>query len=137
MTVRDLARLGQLLIQDGQRGNHQIIPTFWIEDMLHAGSAQAWAEGSFVEYFPGLPIRYRSQWYVLDDAAPLLFGLGIHGQNLFVDQANAIVIAKVSSQPLPLDPELNSLTMRAVVAIRCYLTQHSGGGGEPTGPRGP
>ncbi len=127
VTVRDLARLGQLLIQDGQRGNRQIIPTFWIEDMLHTGSAQAWAEGSFVEYFPGLPIRYRSQWYVLDDAAPLLFGLGIHGQNLFVDQANAIVIAKVSSQPLPLDPELNSLMMRAVAAIRCHLTQHTGG----------
>ena len=121
-TVRDLARLGQLLVQDGRGGDRQIIPRFWTDDILKGGSARAWARGSFAEYFPGLPIRYRSQCYVMDGADPLLFGLGIHGQNLFVDRQNAIVIAKVSSQPLPLDPALNSLTMCAVQAIRQRLT---------------
>ena len=121
-TARDLARLGQLLVQDGRGGDRQIIPRFWIDDILNGGSARAWARGSLAEYFPGLPIRYRSQCYVMDGADPLLFGLGIHGQNLFVDRQNAIVIAKVSSQPLPLDPALNSLTMCAVQAIRQRLT---------------
>ena len=31
--------------------------------------------------------------------------MGIHGQNLFVDAANEIVIAKLSSQAMPLDME--------------------------------
>jgi len=38
-------------------------------------------------------MRYRNHWYLLDGDAPLAFGMGIHGQNLFVDRANEIVIA--------------------------------------------
>lgn len=121
-TVRDLARLGQLLCQQGRRNDHQIIPSDWIDDLYNGGSSQAWAQGSFAAYYPGLPVRYRSQWYVLDGPAPLLFGLGIHGQNVFVDRRNSLVIAKLSSQPLPLEPELISLTMRAVQVIRQRVT---------------
>ena len=50
-------------------------------------------------------MRYRSGWYVIDDAPQILFAMGIHGQNLFVDRANRIVIAKVSSQNQPIDPQ--------------------------------
>jgi hypothetical protein len=66
-------------------------------------------------------MRYRSQWYVQDGAAPLLFGLGIHGQNLFVDCGHEIVIAKVSSQAIPMDRERITHTMRGVAAIRSFL----------------
>ena len=48
-------------------------------------------------------IHYRSKWYVLRGAAPLMFGVGIFGQNVFIDRKNQIVIAKFSSQPLPMD----------------------------------
>ncbi len=123
VTTSDLARLGQLLIQDGRRGDRQIIPSAWIQDMWQSGDAEAWNQGSFAAYFPGSQIRYRSQWYVLDENDPLLFGLGIHGQNLFVDRKNEIVIAKVSSQPVPLTSGLISLTMRSVAAIRQHLLQ--------------
>ncbi|MCH2203138.1 MAG: beta-lactamase family protein [Fuerstiella sp.] len=120
-TVRDLARLGQLLSQNGQRNGRQILPAGWISDLYSGGSSLAWAQGSFAAYYPGLPIHYRSQWYVLDGESPLLFGLGIHGQNVFVDRTNALVIANLSSQPLPLNPKLISLTMNAVKAVRQQL----------------
>jgi hypothetical protein len=68
-----------------------------------------------------LPIRYRSYWYVLEGQAPLAFGMGIHGQNLFVDRRNELVIAKLSSQAIPLDPLRMSLTMRAVSELRKFL----------------
>src|SRR5437660_973375 len=60
---------------------------------------------TLVGYFPGMPIRYRSQWYILEGEAPLIFALGIHGQNLFIARKNELVIAKLSSQALPLDAE--------------------------------
>jgi hypothetical protein len=67
-------------------------------------------------------MRYRSQWYILEatgkNEAPLIFGLGIHGQNLFIDRGNELVIAKLSSQALPLDAARIGLTMRAVSQIR-------------------
>ena len=115
-TLRDLARMGQWLM-DERRG--------FLED-LRRGDAAAWTKGDLAQYFPGLPIRYRNQWYVLDGgqdekAAPLYFGLGIHGQNLFVDPANALVIAKFSSQATPLDAPRIALTMRAVSQLRKRL----------------
>jgi len=122
-TVRDLARVGQLVVDAGARGRTHIVPAAWIDDMIDNGDAAAWAAGNFARYYPGAPMRYRSQWYVEDGAAPLLFGMGIHGQNLFVDRAEQIVVAKVSSQALPLDPDRITLTMRAVARIREFLAK--------------
>lgn len=113
VTARDLARVGQWMIEN---------PTAWIDDIEKNGERKAWDAGSFVPYFPGLPMRYRSQWYVLDGEAPLLFGFGIHGQNLFVDRRNELAIAKLSSQAMPLDAARIALTMRAVSQLRkCLL----------------
>ena len=66
-------------------------------------------------------MRYRQQWYTLEGAAPLVFGWGIHGQFLFVDRANQIVVAKLSSQAAPIDVARNTLTLRAVSQLRKFL----------------
>ena len=120
-TVRDLARVGQLMIDGGARGNRQVVPESWIDDIMRRGDPQAWAAGNFASYFPGLPLRYRSQWYVRDGEAPLLFGLGVHGQHLFVDRGRGTVIAKVSSQALPLDGDRITVTMRAAAVVTEFL----------------
>jgi CubicO group peptidase (beta-lactamase class C family) len=111
VTLHDLARVGLWLIEER--------PDF-LRD-LQQGDAGAWAAGDLAHYYPGLPLRYRSQWYVLDGEAPLFFGLGIHGQNLFVDPAHEIVIAKLSSQAQPLDAACIGLTMRTVSQLRKLL----------------
>ena len=125
-TARDLARVGQLLVDDGVCGGRQIIPTAWIGDITRNGSEKAWAAGVFAPYFPGRKMHYRSKWYVDVDEAPLLFALGIHGQYLFVDRRNRIVVAILSSQPNPLDPGMISLTMSTVAEIRRVLPLDAG-----------
>jgi CubicO group peptidase (beta-lactamase class C family) len=117
VTARDLARVGQLIVNGGRRGKSEVLPAAWIDDIARNGDAAAWAAGSFVEYFPGLPLRYRSKWYVLDGKSPLLFGWGIHGQHLFVDRARQVVIAKLSSQALPVDVKRMALTVRTAARI--------------------
>jgi CubicO group peptidase (beta-lactamase class C family) len=111
-TLRDLARAGQWLIESGAD---------FLNDVEAAGDAGAWARGDLARYFRGLPMRYRSQWYMLEGEAPLFFGWGIHGQFLFVDPANRIVIAKLSSQAMPVDVARNELTLRAVSQLRKLL----------------
>jgi CubicO group peptidase (beta-lactamase class C family) len=120
-TTRDLARVGQLISNQGARGTRQIIPESWIADIYENGDTDAWNAGSFLEYYPGAVMHYRSKWYVEHGPKPLLFGLGIHGQNLFVDRANDIVIAKFSSQAPPLDVGLIAGTSAMVAAIRKAL----------------
>ena len=65
-------------------------------------------------------MHYRSQWYVLRER-DLALALGVYGQNIFVDKANEVVIAKVSSQTPPLDKDLIDLTITFVEAMRDAL----------------
>jgi hypothetical protein len=52
----------------------------------------AWEGRSTV--FPGMPMHYLSKRYVLRGGKPMLFAVGVHGQNLFVDRQNEIPIAR-------------------------------------------
>ena len=54
----------------------------------------------------------------IGEGAKIIFGLGVPGQHLFVDIEKELVIAKFSSQPLPLDKEMIQLTTRWVNALR-------------------
>ncbi len=120
VTAADLARVGQWIVDGGYPARS------WIDDIEGNGDAAAWDAGGFAPYFPGVPMHYRSKWYVHRGAAPLAFGFGIHGQNLWVDRANRIVIAKLSSQALPLDARLIGLTLREVLRIRTLLLSRPG-----------
>jgi CubicO group peptidase (beta-lactamase class C family) len=120
-TTRDLARLGLLITEGGSYAGKEIIPSWWIDDILNSGDARAWDEGDFTKYFPSMPIHYRSKWYVLRGQAPVMFGVGVFGQNVFIDRRNRIVVAKLSSQPLPMDEQQILLTMQGIAAIRNYL----------------
>ena len=73
-----------------------------------------------ISYLGERPMHYRNQWYVLRDR-DIAFGLGVYGQNLFVDRANEMVVAKVSSQPPPLDKRLIDLTIGFIEAVRDQL----------------
>lgn len=120
-TAMDLARVGQLLVQRGVREGRAVVPAAWIDDIERNGEASAWEAGSFGPFYPGRKMHYRAKWYVEHGPRPLLFGMGIHGQNLFVDRARQLVIAKFSSQALPLDEGMIGLTSRAVDAIRRFV----------------
>ena len=121
-TTRDLALVGQLVAQEGAREGKQIVPAAWIADIATQGDAEAWNAGNFAPFFPGVPMHYRSKWYIERPGASadgaMLFGIGVHGQNVFVDAKRELVIAKFSSQALPLDDARMALTARWVAAVR-------------------
>src|SRR5262249_46443481 len=120
-TVMDLARVGQLMVQGGKRDEARVIPEQWLDDVIARGSAEAWNSGDFVHLFGTMPMHYRSKWYVVRGEQPLVFGFGIHGQHLFVDRANELVIAKVSSQATPIDEKRIALTMQGIAALRRHM----------------
>lgn len=119
-STMDLARVGQLIAQNGRRDGTSIIPPRWIEDVWGGGDPRAWEAGDLTSYFGNRRMHYRNKWYVLRER-DIAFGLGVYGQNIFVDRANELVIAKVSSQAPPLDENLINLTIRFVEAISDYL----------------
>ncbi len=102
-TTRDLARVGQLIVQGGARDGVQILPESWLRDIAENGDRQAWRDGDFYEDFGKLDMCYRSKWYVREADNPMIHGLGIHGQYLFVDPVRELVIALFSSEGKPMD----------------------------------
>ncbi len=122
-TVRDFARLGQLVARNGRRGSRQIVPEAWIDDMAQNGDREAWNKGAWTQgSYAGLNMHYRSGWCVFNDEPKTLHATGIHGQNLYVDRTNDLVVAKVSSWADPSDYPRARLVQRAVAEIRrCLL----------------
>jgi hypothetical protein len=52
--------------------------------------------------------------------------MGMHGQNLFVDQASRLVMAKLSSQSSPVELPAWTLTPQALTELlRCLLGQNA------------
>ncbi|MBC9879894.1 serine hydrolase [Bradyrhizobium sp. INPA01-394B] len=109
MTPRDLARIGEMMRLGGVVNGRRIVSQEWIADLINNGSAEAWAQGKSTEWLPNG--RYRSKWYQTGEASKAFFALGIHGQWLYVDPAAEMVIAKFSSQPVPVSNDMKRLNL--------------------------
>ncbi|KFY01580.1 hypothetical protein V490_00844 [Pseudogymnoascus sp. VKM F-3557] len=128
VTLRDFARIGQLVLENGYRGSSEVVPSSWISDIIEGGDCDAWNRGPWAAGFSRIyrQMRYRSGWYVVDDEPICLFAMGVHGQNLFVDQVNRLVVAKISSQKKRNDYRAIGLTHAAIAEIRrCLLESGS------------
>jgi CubicO group peptidase (beta-lactamase class C family) len=115
MTPRDLARIGEMMRGGGAVNGQRILPEDWIADTIHNGSAKAWQQSKSVEWLP--KGRYRNKWYQTGEANEAFFALGIHGQWLYVDRSAEMVIAKFSSQPLPVSNEMKWLNLSLFDAV--------------------
>ncbi|MEE6165196.1 serine hydrolase [Mycolicibacterium sp. 120322] len=118
-SLRDTARFGELL----RRGGDHIVPRAWIDDALTgaADSRDAFANSPTDTGLPGG--MYRNQFWVPYPDRRVLMCLGIHGQLIYVDFDRAVVVAKLSSWPTPLDPALDAATLAladtAADAVSC------------------
>ena len=105
VTLRDLARFGDMVRLQGKANGRQIIPAGWIKDIFSDGSEEAWRKGEMTGLLP--KARYRSKWYVPLDVPDTLIAIGIHGQWIYIDRNAGVTIVKLSSQPLPVDDPLD------------------------------
>ncbi|RWO61256.1 serine hydrolase [Mesorhizobium sp.] len=106
VTPRDLARIGEMMRQGGIANGRRIVPEAWVRDTVSTGGdAEAWQRGTMAFLFP--KGRYRNKWYQTGAASGAFCGIGIHGQWLYVDPKAEVVIAKMSSQPEPVDEPLD------------------------------
>ncbi len=80
-TARDLARFGQMLIDDGMAQGRVVVPAAWLDDVRspEPGVREAFARTDNEPVLPGG--WYRTQfWVIPGPGGPVLVCLGIHGQ---------------------------------------------------------
>jgi CubicO group peptidase (beta-lactamase class C family) len=88
-TLRDYARFGQFLLEDGVIGETRVLPEGW---MATAGQPKVVA---------GKEIEYGYMLWPLHDNS--YAAIGIFGQFVFVDPDRDLVVAMWSAQPKPVD----------------------------------
>ena len=78
----------------------QVFPENWIKDILNSGSNKKFSLDGHYDIFPeGL---YRSKWYRPYTSRNVLFGLGIHGQWIWIDFDKELSFVCLSSEPKPI-----------------------------------
>jgi len=94
-TLRDTARVGQLILNRGKVGNRQVIPEDWIDDILDQEG-----DASLPRLSPeSINPYYRSFIWGLGDNQGTVYAAGVHGQFIYVSPSTGVVIAMYSSWP--------------------------------------
>ena len=103
VTLRDLARFGRMLLNDGVGADgSQLVPRAWIEDIRRGGEPGTDFTDVPSAHSPG---TYRNQFWVTGDEHGCFFGTGIHGQFVWMNPATDTVVAKLGSLPLADDDD--------------------------------
>lgn len=98
-TARDLARVGRLVLDGGVAPGGRVVSDAWTRAILAGGDRDAMTYEGFTAAFPGG--SYTRQWWCMGNARGNVSGIGIHGQNLWLDPRTDSVIVKLSSWPEP------------------------------------
>ena len=105
-TLRDWARFGLLLANDGAWDGHQIVPRQWVLDATTAAPRGALLAPRTATPFYG----YGYQVWTLPRPRRQFAMLGIHGQVIFVLPAAKLVLVHTAVRPKPSgDPMANEL----------------------------
>ena len=99
-TLRDWARLGLMLANDGIWNDQQIVPRQWLLD------ATAVPQDSYLRNTIAQSWGYGYQVWLLPGERRMFLLLGIHGQGLFVDPESKLVMVQTAVRKLPIgDPK--------------------------------
>ena len=107
--LRDYARFGLFMSQGGAWQGRQLLPRAWVEAATHSDRPQVQPG----KLYPGYPLGYQYQWWVLPAAMGELRGFegqGIYRQFLYANPTEDVVIAVTSVWPKAWDDELERET---------------------------
>lgn len=111
--LRDMARFGLALLNDGRVDGRQVIPKAWIEDIRHGkhglcdGELRAnWTNGS-----------YRNQFWIEDSTLGRHYCYGVFGQMVMVAPDTGMVAVKFSTWPEFVSDPLAALTAEGLSAV--------------------
>lgn len=94
-TLRDLGRVGLLVMNKGVAFGQQVMPADFIQDIFDHPADPAWP----YEAYEGFEPYYRSFWWGEGNARRDISGYGIHGQFLRLVPQAGLVITMFSSWP--------------------------------------
>ncbi len=118
LTLRDLARLGEMLRCGGWADGRQLVPTAVITRLRAGGCPEAFARARQSQMRGW---SYRAMWWVTHDAHGAWLARGVHGQTLYIDPRAEMVVARFASHPLPASLACDPSALRGWAALGRHL----------------
>lgn len=115
-SLRDIARVGEMMRLGGRWNGAQIVPATVVERIFAGGDPAAFVA---CQYTGNLDGNYGSQWW--HRAGGQLMAMGVHGQGIYVDRAAGVVIARLGSHPVASNRGNAAVTMPAYDALVAAL----------------
>jgi CubicO group peptidase (beta-lactamase class C family) len=94
-TLRDIGRVGLLMVNRGKAGERQVVPAAWMDDIFEQPGDPDWTRFQLSDSEP----YYRSFVWGSGDGRGTVSARGVHGQYIYVSPSSNIVIAMFSSWP--------------------------------------
>jgi CubicO group peptidase (beta-lactamase class C family) len=116
--LRDLARVGEMMRNDGVCNGRRIVPAAAVAGIRGGADPAHFAQAGYVT-LPGA--SYRDMWWVLHNEHGAFCARGIHGQGIYVDPAAEMVIARFASHHIAGNLGIDPTTMPAYHALAKYL----------------
>lgn len=112
--LRDLARFGETMRNDGRFNGRQIIPAAVVADIRRGGDPAKFAKAGYAT-LPGW--SYRNMWWVANDDHGAFEARGIHGQAIYVDPKAQMTIVRYASHPIAANGANDPVTLPAFRAL--------------------
>lgn len=119
--LRDLARFGELMRNQGQAKGVQVIPAQVLESIKKGGDRQKFTKAGY-DHLKGW--SYRSMWWITHNKNGAFMARGVHGQALYIDPVAEVVIARFSSYPIAANAANDPMTLPAFNAVAEFLSQN-------------
>ena len=118
LTLRDMARFGEMMRLGGRFNGQQIVPTAVVDAIRRGGDRAHFALAGYT-LLPGW--SYRTMWWVTHNEHAAYTARGIHGQAIYVDPEAEMVIARFASHPLGANANLDPTSLPAYHAVAKHL----------------
>ncbi|MDW5498177.1 serine hydrolase [Pseudomonas lundensis] len=115
-TAIDLAKVGEMLLNQGEFNGQQILPAKAVENITEGGDVNAFAKSGAAKV--GLAgWSYKDLFWIRNNAHHAYTAIGIYGQWIYIDPTAKVVIVKQSSLPQADNDEVDAYTRAGFDAI--------------------
>lgn len=118
LTLRDLARFGEVMRLGGRYNGQQIVPKGVVEDIRRGGDRALFAPAGY-KTLPGW--SYRNMWWISHNDHGAFTARGIHGQAIYIDPVAEMVIVRFASSPLAGNVNLDPTSLPAYESVARHL----------------
>ena len=116
--LRDLGRIGQLMLDGGVFNGERLFPEAVVERIRAGGDKQKFAMAGYKTLAGG---SYTGMWWVFHNDHGAFAARGVHGQTIYIDPAAEMVLVRLASFPQAKNAYIDPTSLPAYQAVAEYL----------------